>query len=41
METIQVLTGVILITCLIGWFVAIQSIKRKIHIENGEKEWKI
>lgn len=35
METIQVLTCVILITCLIGWFVAIQSIKRKIH---GGKE---
>ncbi len=28
---IQLTTGVILFTCLAGWFVAIQSIKTKIH----------
>ena len=27
----QLITGVILFTCLAGWFVAIQSIKTKIH----------
>lgn len=34
METetfIQITTGVILYTCLVGWFIAIQSIKTKIH----------